>query len=52
VSASYSPDGNWIVFSKSVGGDEPDLYIMHADGSGVRRVTRSPLWDSRPTWGR
>ncbi|MGZ8688582.1 MAG: TolB family protein [Gaiellaceae bacterium] len=51
LSAAYSPDGNWIVFSKSVDGNEPDLYIMNADGSDVRRVTKSPLWDSRPTWG-
>jgi TolB protein len=51
LSAAYSPDGKWIVFSKSVGGNEPDLYVMKADGSAERRVTKSPLWDSRPTWG-
>jgi TolB protein len=50
LSATFSPDGKWIVFSKGVGGNEPDLYIMKADGSDVRRVTKSPLWDSRPTW--
>jgi TolB protein len=51
LSAAYSPDGNWIVFSKGVDGNEPDLYIMKADGSAERRITKSPLWDSRPTWG-
>ena len=51
LSAAYSPDGDWIVFSKSVHGNEPDLDVMKADGSDVRRITKSPLWDSRPTWG-
>lgn len=51
LSAAYSPDGKWIVFSKSVGGNEPDLHVMKADGSAERRITKSPLWDSRPTWG-
>jgi TolB protein len=51
LSAAYSPDGKWIVFSKGVGGKQPDLYVMKADGSDERRITNSPLWDSRPTWG-
>lgn len=51
LSGAYSPDGKWIVFSKAVGGNEPDLYVMKADGSAERRITTSPLWDSRPTWG-
>jgi TolB protein len=51
LSAAYSPDGKWIVFSKGVGGNEPDLYVMKADGTDERRIAKSPLWDSRPTWG-
>jgi TolB protein len=51
LSAAFSPNGKWIVFSKSVGAKEPDLYVMKADGSPERRITKSPLWDSRPTWG-
>jgi TolB protein len=50
LSADYSPDGKWIVLSKSVGRKEPDLYVMKADGTAERRITNSPLWDSRPTW--
>jgi TolB protein len=51
LSAAYSPDGKWIVFAKGVGGKQPDLYFMKADGSDERRITKSPLWNSRPTWG-
>ncbi len=51
LTAAYSPDGKWIVFSKGVDGNEPDLYFMKADGSAERRITKSPPWDSRPTWG-
>ena len=41
LSAAYSPDGKWIVFSKSAGVNEPDLYVMKADGSDERRITKS-----------
>ena len=51
ASAAYSPDGKWIVFAKGVDGNEPDLYVMKADGSAERRITKNPLWESRPTWG-
>jgi len=51
ASAAYSPDGRWIVFAKGSGGHEPDLYVMKADGSAARRITKNPLWESRPTWG-
>lgn len=37
---AWSADGQWIVFSaRSEKGDETDLYIMHADGSGRQRLT-------------
>jgi Tol biopolymer transport system component len=51
ASAAYSPDGKWIVFVKGVDGNEPDVYVMTADGSAERRITKNPLWESRPTWG-
>lgn len=28
-----------------------DQRVMRVDGSHVRRVTRSKLWDSAPDWG-
>ena len=51
LSSSFSPDGRWIVFGRSGVAAEPDVWIMRADGSGRRPVTRTPAWDSAPDWG-
>jgi Tol biopolymer transport system component len=63
---SYSPDGQWIVFSstreayarqlspaeqKQLETDPSyfaEIYIMRADGSGVRRLTNVPGYDGGP----
>jgi TolB protein len=50
-SASFSPDGNWITFAKSGRGGASDVFVMRANGSGIRPVTRTLLWDSAPDWG-
>jgi Tol biopolymer transport system component len=53
--STFSPDGKRIVTSR--GGQEgepgsnPDIYVMNLDGSGMRRVTISPRWDSFADWG-
>lgn len=40
---SYSPDGNRIVFcSARTGKENLELFIMNADGTGVRQLTRAP----------
>ncbi len=50
-SASFSPDGRSIVFSKGPQGGNIDVYTMRIDGSQMRRLTRSLLWQSAPAWG-
>jgi Tol biopolymer transport system component len=50
LSASYSPDGNWIVYASDGEAGNADLYVMHADGTGGRPLTRAQPWDSAPDW--
>jgi Tol biopolymer transport system component len=51
LSYSFSPDGKWITFSKSGRSSKPDIFVMRANGTGIRPVTQSSLWDSAPDWG-
>ena len=51
LSFSFSPDGKWITFAKSGLAGEPDVFVMRANGTGVRPVTRTTSWDSAPDWG-
>lgn len=49
----YSPDGSRIAVVDRRGGlwSKGDLFIMNSDGSGVRRMTRSPSTiESAPSW--
>ena len=53
--ADWSPDGDQIVFTSNrdgsdLGWDGEELYIMAADGSNVRRLTRRLGSDAVPTW--
>ena len=50
LSASYSPDGEWIVYASDGEDDNADLYVMRADGSGGRPLVRTQPWDSAPDW--
>jgi Tol biopolymer transport system component len=51
LSASYSPDGKWIVLSRTGRAGQPDLFAIRPDGTGLRQITRTPGWDSAPDWG-
>jgi Tol biopolymer transport system component len=47
-SPDVSPDGNWIVF-RTVGGQE-DLFLVHSDGTGLRKLTDDVHRDRGPSW--
>ena len=51
LSGSFSPDGKWIVHATDGVGGQADVFVMRADGSGNRPVTRSERWDSAADWG-
>ncbi|HSV12609.1 MAG TPA: hypothetical protein VLI90_00005 [Tepidisphaeraceae bacterium] len=44
---AYSPDGKFICFTSNRGGDL-DVYVMHADGSHVVQITKTPGYDGGP----
>jgi Tol biopolymer transport system component len=52
LSSSFSPDGHWITFAMKPGkNDNEQVFIMRADGTGIRTVTNSVFWNSAPDWG-
>ena len=50
-SSSFSPDGKWITVSLTGIGRQADVYVLRADGTDARPVTRTRLWDTTPDWG-
>jgi Tol biopolymer transport system component len=38
----WSPDGRRILFLRDVGAGDNDLYVVNADGSGLRQLTNTP----------
>jgi len=56
----WSPDGRKLVFSKRVerpgrpckpvGRCNDEIYVINADGTGLRRLTQNAVIDGRPVW--
>jgi len=46
----WSPDGTRIAFVSDRDGGFPELYLMNADGTGVKRLTTNALIDANPSW--
>lgn len=50
MAASWSPDGEQIVFDREVGEDEIAIFIMEADGQNPQRLTFQPGRNFSPSW--
>ena len=53
VEADWSPNGNDLLFERFIFGGPvtTDLYVVHADGSGLRRLTNTPdRLELQPAW--
>ena len=51
---SFSPDGTMITVAHNPGvgaAGYPDIWVMRLDGTRLRNVTRSDIYDSAPDWG-
>jgi Tol biopolymer transport system component len=46
---SWSPDGSQITFASFDA--DPDIYVINADGTNLRRLTNSPGLNTDPDWG-
>lgn len=56
LGSSYSPDGRWIAVGRrpATGGvraNTADVYTLRTNGTHIRRLTRTPAYDSYPDWG-
>jgi Tol biopolymer transport system component len=54
---SWSPDGSKIAFIADPAGGRsapaklrPEIYVINADGTGLRRLTNNRVWDDGPAW--
>jgi TolB protein len=48
---AWSPDGAWLAFTSSREG-QPDVYVVRADGTDLRRITSDPAPEWLPRWSR
>lgn len=49
-SPTFSPDGQYIIFSSSGPATAPDLWVVGVDGSGLQRITTTDFAELEPAW--
>jgi len=49
-SYSWSPDGQYIVFSRGNDSETVEIFIASADGKRLSRLTNNSHYDGDPTW--
>ena len=47
---AWSPDGTMIAFRRRGANGNFDVYLMRADGSGVRPIATGPAREEKPAW--
>jgi TolB protein len=52
TSPAFSPDGKWVAFERVTGlvPGQAGLFLVHPDGSGLRRLTDDSLGAGYPRW--
>ena len=45
----YSPDGMKLAFISTHDGD-PEIFVMNADGTGLKKLTENTAVDAAPSW--
>lgn len=52
TSPVWSPDGKWLAFVSTRGGDGPQIYLLPAYGGEARRLTSTAGGATGPVWSR
>jgi Tol biopolymer transport system component len=47
---AWSPDGQRLAFTRRSPAGNYDIYLINAEGGGLRRLTNTPAEDSEPNW--
>jgi TolB protein len=48
----WSPDGNYLIFSASKDGKNPDIYVIRTDGEMLTQLTTNESTDAQPYWSK